>query len=95
MRIIKPERIHIFAAIINKSMSRVEFKTIVHNRTIELPMDSAEIKDQEVKVIILWDEKPVKKNNLADLKARIKTKMTGEEIVRQIQSMRNEWDRGI
>ena len=76
-------------------MSRVEFKTIVHNRTIELPMDSAEIKDQEVKVIILWDEKPVKKNNLADLKARIKTKMTGEEIVRQIQSMRNEWDRGI
>ncbi len=40
-------------------MNRVEFKTVVHNGVIEIPKDSPEIKDREVKVIIMWEEKPV------------------------------------
>jgi hypothetical protein len=40
-------------------MNRVEFKTIAHNGIIEIPKDNPEIKDIEVNVIILWEEKPV------------------------------------
>ena len=81
-------------------MNRVEFKTIVHNGIIEIPKDNPEIKDKEVNVIILWEEKPVKENikkktTLSDLRARIKTKMTNEEIDKQINTLRNEWERGI
>ena len=84
----------------NKKMNRVEFKTVVHNGIIEIPKDNPEIKDKEVNVIILWEEKPLKeskkkKTKVSDLKARIKTKMTNEEIEKQINTLRNEWERGI
>src|ERR1035437_10136710 len=46
---------------INK-MKSLEFKTIVHNGMIEIPNDNPEIKDKEVNVIILWEEKSIKEN---------------------------------
>ncbi len=44
-------------------MNRVEFKTTVHDGMIEIPKDSPEIRDREVKVVIMWEEKPVEKKN--------------------------------
>ncbi|MEI6817018.1 MAG: hypothetical protein WCL14_10445 [Bacteroidota bacterium] len=41
-------------------MNRVEFKTTVHDGMIEIPKDNPEIKDREVKVVIMWEEKPDK-----------------------------------
>jgi hypothetical protein len=40
-------------------MKSVEFKTIVHNGMIEIPKENPEIKNREVKVIIMWEEKPL------------------------------------
>ena len=48
----------------NKKMNRVEFKTVIHNGIIEIPKDNPEIKDKEVNVIILWEEKPVKEKTV-------------------------------
>ena len=45
-------------------MNRVEFKTVIHNGIIEIPKDNPEIKDKEVNVIILWEEKPVKEKTV-------------------------------
>jgi hypothetical protein len=40
-------------------MNKVEFKTIIHNGIIEIPKDSPLIQEKEVKVIIIWEDKPV------------------------------------
>ena len=104
MRIIKPERIRIFAAIIKyKDMNRLEFKTTVHDGIIEIPKDNPEIKNKDVKVIIMWEEKPMKediegdkkpKEKLSDLRGKM-TKQSEKEIEDQITDLRNEWDRNI
>ena len=49
-------------------MKSLEFKTFLHNGIIEIPKGTAEIKDEEVKVIILWDEKPDEKLKKKKLK---------------------------
>ena len=43
-------------------MNRVEFKTTVHDGIIEVPIDTPEIKNREVKVVIMWEEKTVKES---------------------------------
>jgi hypothetical protein len=45
-----------------KDMNRVEFKTTVHDGIIEVPLDNPEIKNREVKVVIIWEEKTVKES---------------------------------
>ena len=40
-------------------MNQVEFKTIIHNGIIEIPKDSPQIQEKEVKVIIMWEENPM------------------------------------
>ena len=84
-------------------MNRVEFKARVHDGIIEIPKDSPEIKDREVKVIIMWEEKPVKvkveskksaKTKLSDLRGKM-TKQSEKEIDDQISDLRSEWDRNI
>jgi hypothetical protein len=82
-------------------MNRVEFKTTVHDGMIEIPKDSPEIKDREVKVIIMWEEKPMmeeiesnKKPKLSDLRGKM-TKQSEKEIDDQISDLRNEWERDI
>ena len=55
-------------------MNRVEFKTKVHDGIIEIPKGNAEIKDKEVKVIIMWEEKPEKEK--ATKKSIVKKKAT-------------------
>ncbi len=40
-------------------MKRLEFNTTTHNGTIEIPKDNPEIKNKEVKVIVMWEEKTV------------------------------------
>ena len=42
-------------------MKSLEFNTRIHNGLIEIPKDNPEIKDKEVKVIIMWEEKEQKK----------------------------------
>jgi hypothetical protein len=44
-------------------MNRVEFKTRVHDGIIEIPKDSPEIMDRDVKVVIMWEEKPAKRSS--------------------------------
>ena len=61
MKIIKPERIRIFAVIKNNDMNSVEFRTTVHDGIIEVPKNNSEKKNKEVKVIIMWDEQSEKK----------------------------------
>ena len=58
-------------------MNRVEFKTKVHNGIIEIPKENAEIKDKEVKVIIMWEEKPVKEKEPKKSSEKKKTKSKG------------------
>lgn len=49
-------------------MKSIEFKTTLHNGIIEIPKGTTELKDEEVKVIIQWDEKPVKESMKRTLK---------------------------
>jgi hypothetical protein len=49
-------------------MKSLEFKAFLHNGIIEIPKGTVEIKDEEVKIIIVWDEKPVEESKKKKLK---------------------------
>ena len=80
---IKHERILIFAAQIKyKDMNRVEFKTVVHNGIIEIPKENPEVKDKEVKVILMWEDKPVEEKckKTSPMKRKVKSKKEKKEL---------------
>ena|ERR1035438_4237784 len=63
------------------NMKSLEFKTTVHNGIIEIPKDNPQIKDKEVNVIILWDEKPVKEKPTKKSPAK---KITGNKKKKEL-----------
>ena len=69
-------------------MNRVEFKTKVHDGIIEIPKSNPEIKNKEVNVIILWEEKPLEASK------KKKTKPTGEQGSIELQRIYKIIDAG-
>ncbi|MEI6815290.1 MAG: hypothetical protein WCL14_01670 [Bacteroidota bacterium] len=69
-------------------MNRLEFKTKVHDGIIEIPESIPEIKNKEVNVVIMWDEKPV------DASRRKKTTPVAEKELNKLQKIYEVIDAG-
>ncbi|MGP8214994.1 MAG: hypothetical protein ACLQQ4_05475 [Bacteroidia bacterium] len=78
-------------------MKRLEFNTTIHNGIIEVLKNNPEIKDKEVKVIIMWEEKPAAKTKkinarLSDWKEKIYKIIDAGADISSFGDI-NEWQR--
>ena len=79
-------------------MKSLEFKTVVHDGMIEIPKDVPEIKEKEVKVTLVWDDRNEKNYDVSKIEM-IFSEIRNQKVFEDIKNpsawqkdIRNDWE---